>query len=77
MTKLLQQAFEALERMPPAQQDAIARALLGMAVDGEPDDIETEHWAAVLEGLEQARRGEFSTLTPAEAVAAAFDRHET
>lgn len=75
MTKLLEQAFEVLGRMPAEAQDAIARALLDMSVEDEPEDVEPEHLAAVLEGMAQAERGEFSALTPAEAVAAAFRPH--
>ncbi len=76
MTKLLERAFEALGRMPPDTQDDIARALLGMADEGEPEDIEPEHLAAIIDGVAQAERGEFSPLAPAEAVSAAFRRHE-
>ena len=76
MTKLLEQAFETLSRLPPDAQDDVARALLGMAAEeGELDDIEPEHLEAVMEGRRQAERGEFSELTPDEAVAAAFRRH--
>ena len=74
MTKLLEQAFHALGRMPPDTQDDIARALLGLAVDSEPEDVEPEHMAAVMEGMAQAERGEFSAVDPASAVAAAFRR---
>lgn len=71
MTKLLEQAFEALRQLPPERQDAIAHRLLFEAANDEPDDIEPEHLDAVLEGLEQARRGEFASD---EAVEAAFRR---
>ena len=75
MTELLERAFAALRHLPPERQDAIARALLVEAANEEPADIEPEHLEAVLEGLEQARRGEFSSLTPYEALGAAFSRH--
>ncbi|WP_375461491.1 hypothetical protein [uncultured Enterovirga sp.] len=76
MTTLLDEAFEVLGRMPPDAQDDIARALLGMAQDEGPVDIEPEHAAAVREGIAQAERGEFSPLTPEQAIAAAFHRYE-
>ena len=62
MTKLLEQALEAVRRMPPDAQDAIAKLLLDIADDeGEPEDIPPEHLPAVLEGLAEADRGEFLT----------------
>lgn len=75
MTRLLQQAFETLARMPPESQDEVARGLLGLAGEGSLSDIEPEHEAAVMDGLAQVQRGECSALSPAAAVSAAFDRH--
>ena len=76
MTKLLEEAFVALGRMPPDAQDDIARALLGMADATEPDEIEAEHLAAVMEGMGQADRGEFPAGRAREIVATAFRRAE-
>jgi hypothetical protein len=59
-TKLLEQAIEAVRRLPPASQDDIARAILHLAgseVEAEP--IDPAHLSAVLEGLAQAKRGDF------------------
>lgn len=74
MTKLLEEAFEALGRMPADAQDDIARALIGMADAGVAEEIEAEHLAAVMEGMAQADRGEFAAGNPNEIVAAAFRR---
>ena len=73
MTELLGKAVETIRRMPPAEQDTIAQAMLSMAKIGELEDIEPEHLGAVMEGIAQAERGEFATD---EEVAAAFRRFE-
>jgi hypothetical protein len=75
MTKLLEEALKAVQKLPAASQDEIARAMLNLADgDGEPEAIPPEHAAAVLEGLEQARRREFSTDAQIEAAFRRFDR---
>jgi len=57
MTKLLEQALEAVRRLPPDSQDEIARAILQFAArGGEPEEIDAAHLPAVLEGLAQAKR---------------------
>lgn len=78
MTKLLQRAFAALERMPPEAQDEIARALLGVAEAGDDvddlEEVEPEHRAAVEEARAQAERGAFADRDALEIVAGAFRR---
>ena len=62
MTKLLEQAIEAVRRLPADSQDDIARTILHLAgseVEAEP--IDPAHLPAVLEGLAQAKRREFAT----------------
>lgn len=61
MTKLLEQALEAARRMPPAAQDSIAQMVLDITDEAEPEDVPAEHLPAVIEGLEQADRGEFAS----------------
>lgn len=74
MTKLLDKAFDAVRRLPPSNQDEIARAMLSLArADGEPEDIDPEHLSDVLEGLAQARRREFATESEVAAAFARFD----
>lgn len=75
VTKLLEQAIEAVRRLPSASQDEIARAILHLAgseVDAER--VEPAHLAAVLEGLAQAKRREFATDDEVEAAFRRFDR---
>lgn len=75
MTKLLEQALEAVTRLPPETQDEIARAMLRLAEgDGEPEEISATHLPAVLEGLAQAKRREFATDSEVEAAFRRFDR---
>ncbi|NDE89590.1 MAG: hypothetical protein EB059_00405 [Alphaproteobacteria bacterium] len=75
MTKLLDQAFETVCRLPAHNQDAIARAMLVLAKSGqeEPEDIDPDHLPDILESLAQARRREFATDAE---IAAAFRSFE-
>ena len=69
MTKLLEQALEAVTRLPPEPQNEIARAMLALAAhEGGPAAIDPAHLPDVLESLAQAKRRPFAT----EAVEAAF-----
>lgn len=75
MTKLLERALEAVRRLPADSQDEIARAMLHLADgDGEPEEVDAAHLPAVLEGLAQARRGEFASDAEVEAAFRRFDR---
>jgi hypothetical protein len=77
MTKLLEQAIEAVRRLPADSQDEIARAILHLAgseVEVEVEPVDPAHLAAVLEGLAQAKRREFATDDEVEAAFRRFDR---
>ncbi len=75
MTKLLEQALEAVRRLPPDSQDEIARAMLTLAGnEEEAEAIDPAHLADVLESLAQARRREFATDAEVEAAFRRFDR---
>jgi hypothetical protein len=75
MTKLLDQALEAVRRLPPDYQDEIARAMLSLAGDqGDPEPIDPAHLADVLESLAQAKRREFATDAEVEAAFRRFDQ---
>jgi hypothetical protein len=75
MTKLLDKALEAARRLPAASQDEIARAILQLvAGDSEPETIDPAHLPAVLEGLAQAKRGDFASDEEVEAAFRRFDR---
>jgi len=74
MTKLLEQALEAVQRLPADSQDEIARAMLILAQsDAEPEPIDPTHLPAVLEGLAQAKRREFASDAEVEAALRRFD----
>ena len=75
MTELLQQALQAVTRLPAASQEEIARAMLDLAMGNteEPEPIDPTHLQDVLESLAQARRGEFATEAEIEAVFRRFD----
>jgi hypothetical protein len=73
MTKLLEKAVDAVRRLPPESQDEIARTMLNLAGDGEPEPVDPAHLSAVLEGLAQAKRRELATDTEVEAAFRRFD----
>ena len=74
MTKLLDEAFQAVRQLPDDSQDEIARAMLQLAnQEGEPEPVDQEHLAAVLQGLAQARAGKFATDAEVEAAFRRFD----
>lgn len=74
MTKLLENAVEAIRGMPDATQDAIARFILDVARAGPPEPIQYEHRAAVAEGLAEADAGEFASDAEVEAAFRHFRR---
>jgi hypothetical protein len=75
MTKLLEQAVEAVRRLPAESQDEIARAMLRLAThDGEPEEVDSAHLPAVLEGLAQAERRQFASDAEVEAAFRRFER---
>jgi hypothetical protein len=74
MTKLLDQALEAVRKLPADTQDDVACAMLTLAGDdGEPEPIDPAHLPDVLVSLAQARRRQFAMDTD---VAAAFRRFD-
>ncbi|MGH6665595.1 MAG: hypothetical protein ACREB2_11950 [Pseudolabrys sp.] len=75
MTKLLQKALEAVQSLPPENQDEIARAMLALAGNElEPEPIDPAHLSDVLESLAQAKRHEFASDPEVEAAFRRFDR---
>jgi hypothetical protein len=74
MTELLEKALEAVRRLPPQDQDEIARAMLTLASrEEEAEDIDPAPMPDVLESLAQAKRREFATDAEAEAAFRRFD----
>lgn len=77
MTKLLDRAIEAAKQLSPEVQDEVAHAILYMIEnDSEPEEIDPEHLAGVLEGLAQIERGELATEEEVEAALARFKPKE-
>lgn len=75
MSDILDQAVEAMRRLPPATRDSMAHAILTLAQGGAPVGIEPEHLPSMLEGLAQIERGEFTEGDPDTLVEAAFSRN--
>ncbi len=75
MTKLLDQALDTVRRLPAAEQDEIARAMLSLARTGEsePELISIPHIFHVLEGLAQARKREFVGMRRSPPLSRRFD----
>lgn len=62
MTKLLEHAVAKVRALPDEDQDELALAILAMADrSAEVEELDDETRAAIREGLEQARRGEFAS----------------
>ena len=74
MTRLLEQALDAVKELTPEEQDEIARTILGLVgKDGEETYIlSDEENAAIDRSLKAAERGEFAAD---EEVAALFARY--
>jgi len=71
MTRLLERAIEKVRELPAADQDTVAVEVLSMTEET-PVALDDETRAAIREGLEQARRGEF---VPDEEIDALWKRH--
>jgi predicted transcriptional regulator len=73
MTKLLEKAIAKVRELPEAEQDSVAVMLLSMTTDDpQIEAVDEETRAAILEGLDQARRGEF---VPDAEIEALWKRH--
>lgn len=73
MTKLLEEAIKKVRELPEADQNEAAEMLLSVASRRDvPIPLDDETRAAIREGREQARRGEFVSD---EDMAAFFKRH--
>ena len=74
MTKLLEQAIEAVQQLPSAEQDGIAKEMLRLATGNEESEpLDPAHLHAVLEGLAQAKRHEFASDADIESAFRRFD----
>jgi hypothetical protein len=73
MTKLLENAVETVRKLSADSQDDIARAMLELANESEPEDVDPADLPAVLEGLAQAKRGDYASAADVEAAFRRFD----
>ena len=76
MTKLLEQPTENARRLPPDEQDDIARAILQLAgaADVPPVPLTPEERVAIAKSKAAAARGEFATDEQVRAVWAKHGR---
>ena len=75
MTKMLNAAIATVRRLPLAQQDAIASAMIGLAEgDDAHEPVDPAHRVAIAEGLAQVGRGEFASEQEVEAAFRRFAR---
>ncbi len=73
MTKLLERAIAKVRELPEEEQDAVAAGLLSMAGEDAPVvRLDDDTRAAIREGTQQARRGEFISD---QSMKAFFKRH--
>ena len=72
MTKLLEKAIAKARELPAEDQDAVAVTMLSMVEETPVVALDEETRAAIREGLEQARRGEF---VPEAEIEALWKRH--
>ncbi len=73
MSKMLEEAIKKVRELPEADQEEVAEMLLSVASkSGKPVQLDDETRAAVQEGCEQARRGEFVSDNE---MAAFYQRH--
>ena len=68
MPKLLEKAIAKARELPAEDQDAVAVIILSMAEETPVLALDEETRAAIREGLEQARRGEFVSDAEIEAL---------
>jgi hypothetical protein len=70
MTKLLERAIAKVRELPEQDQDMLGPMLLTLAEEPSHGvaDLDDETRAAIREGLEQARRGEFASDEEIEAI---------
>ena len=76
MTRLLEQAIEAARRLPPDEQDDIARAIIQLTGGGDatPIPLTPDERAAIDKSKAAAARGEFATDEEVRAVWAKHGR---
>ncbi|HLH12389.1 MAG TPA: hypothetical protein VKV77_10990 [Methylovirgula sp.] len=72
VTKLLEIAIAKIRELPAEDQDTVAAVVLSIAEELPGMDLDDQTRAAIRQGLEEARRGEF---VPDHAIDALWKRH--
>jgi predicted transcriptional regulator len=73
MTKMLDEAIKRIRELPEPDQDEVAEILFSVvSKKAEPIELDDDTLAAIQEGREQARRGEFVSEQELDAF---FERH--
>ena len=72
-TPTIEDAIDALRQLTPKRQQELAAYICHLAND-EPEDIDPADLPSVLEGMAQAKRGEFATDEQVAAVFARFGK---
>lgn len=67
MNKLLEQAFDAVRKLPPERQDELAEMLLAVS-GGEPYRVSDDERSAIEAGMADAAAGHFATEDEAAAL---------
>jgi Ca2+-binding EF-hand superfamily protein len=73
MSELLDKAVELVRALPQDAQDEIAQAMIRLVGDNGAEPIDSAHLAAILEGLAQARSGNFASVQEVDAAFRCFD----
>lgn len=74
MTRLLEEALEAVRRMPTAEQDAIARAVLRLGRPMGADAVDLDELQDVMEALAEIERGDVASEEHVADAFRAFER---
>lgn len=75
MSRLLEEALQIVRQLPEDRQDEIALAMLALSVNAcEPEEMDSAHLPAILEGLAQADHREFASDAAVEAALRRFDQ---
>lgn len=75
MPNVIDEAVEALRNLAPERGEELARFMLRLAAnDADPEPTDPAHLPAVLEGLAQAKRGQFASSERIEAAFRSFEK---
>ncbi|NDE91196.1 MAG: hypothetical protein EB059_08705 [Alphaproteobacteria bacterium] len=74
MNKSLEDIFNVVRSLPAIKQEEIAHVIMDLAsANDEPEKLDPAHLGAILEGLEQANKGQFASHAQIEAAFKSFE----